>query len=235
MRLCQLVTAGVLPTPQKHAIVHPFLKKLTLDVDYLSSYRSISNSSFVSKTIERIVTARLLHRVDSHQLLPDRHSPIADAARRETAIAVMHNDLVAAADADHISALVLLDLSSAFDTVDHQMLLYVLQQRLGIEDVALHWFDSNLCERSQIFSVYGLSSSTWPVSGSVPQGSVLGPLQFIIYTEHEFNICNRYSLSHYLFADDKQTYTSAMPSAVNAIRDRLRGCTTDIVHRIVFS
>ncbi len=111
--LCHLcnasLSAGVLPTTQKHAIVRPILKKPTLDADDLSSYRPISNLSFISKTIERVVAARLLHHVDSHQLLPDRQSAYRRFHSTETAIAAVHNDLVVAADADHVSALVLLD------------------------------------------------------------------------------------------------------------------------------
>ena len=140
----------------------------------------------------------------------------------------MHNDLVVAADADHVSALVLLDLSSAFDTVDHQILLSVLQRRFGIDDAALRWFISYLCDRSQTFSVNGLCSSTWPVSCSVPQGSVLGPLEFIMYTEEVTKILDHYSLRHHLFADDKQAYTSDTPNAVDDIRDRLRCCVANI-------
>ena len=230
--LCHLcnasLSAGVLPTSQKHAIVRPILKKPTLDVDDLSSYRPISNLSFISKTVERVVAARLLHHVDSHQLLPDRQSAYRRFHSTETAIAVVHNDLVVAADADHISALVLLDLSSAFDTVDHQTLLSVLQRRFGIDGVVLRWFNSYLCERSQTFSVNGLSSSNRPVTCSVPQGSVLGPLEFIMYTEDVTRIFDRYSLRHHLFADDKQAYTSAAPSAVDDIRDRLHRCVADI-------
>ena len=90
--LCHLcnasLSAGVLLTHQKPAIVHPLLKKPTLDVDDLSSYRPISNLSIVSKTIERVVAARLLHHADSRKLLPDRQSAYRRFRSTETAIAV---------------------------------------------------------------------------------------------------------------------------------------------------
>jgi hypothetical protein len=116
--LCHLcnasMSAGVLPTSQKHGIVRPILKKPSLAADDLSSYRPIS----------------------SHQLLPDCQSAYRRFHSTETAIAVVHNDLISAADTDRVSALVLLDLSSAFDTVDHQILLTALQRRFGIDDAA---------------------------------------------------------------------------------------------------
>ena len=173
MRRCRLVFYRL--RRNTRSCVQSCKSRHSTPTDDLSSYRPISNLSFISKTIERVVAARLLHHVDSHQLLPDCQSAYRRFHSTETAIAVVHNDLVVAADADHVSALVLLDLSSAFDTVDHQILLSVLQRRFGIDDAALRWFNSYLCDRSQTFSVNGLYSSTWPVSCSVPQGSVLGP------------------------------------------------------------
>ena len=139
----------MLPASQKHALVRPLLKKSTLDPDDLCSYRPISNLTFVSKMVERVVAVRLLKHVDSYNLLPERQSAYRRFHSTETAIAVVHNDLVRAADADHVTALVLLDLSSAFDTVDHHILLSVLQQRFGVDGLVMDWFRSYLSDRQQ--------------------------------------------------------------------------------------
>ena len=173
-KLCNAsLSSGSLPSAQKHATVRPLLKKPTLDPDELSSYRPISNLTFVSKMVERVVAARFNKHVDNNHLLPEGQSAYRRFHSTETAIAAVHNDLVRAADNDHVTALVLLDLSSAFDTVDHQILLSVLQQGFGIDELALDWFRSYLSERSPTFISGGTSSAESAVNCSVPQGSVL--------------------------------------------------------------
>ena len=77
---------------------------------------------------------------------------------------------------NQVSILVLLDLSAAFDTVDHNILLSVLQYRFGVTDVALDWFRSYLGDRTQSFLYNGHQTESFPVNCSVPQGSVLGPV-----------------------------------------------------------
>ena len=139
--------------------------------------------TFKSKLVERVVAERFMKHVDNHSLLPARQSAYRHYHSTETAIAAVHNDLIRAADADPVTALVLLDLSSAFDTVDHDILLSVLEKRFGIDGVALRWFQSYLQDRSQTFVVNGNSSTTHRVDCSVPLGSCLGPVEFITYTE----------------------------------------------------
>jgi hypothetical protein len=95
----------------------------------------------------------------------------------------VHNDLAVADDADHISALGLLDLSIVFDTVDHHILLSLLQRRFGIEDVVLRWFISYLYVSDLGHSVYRPERPqfiNWHVSCGVRQGSVIGPLEFLM-------------------------------------------------------
>jgi len=220
--------AGVLPTSQKHALVRPLLKKSTLDPYDLCSYRPISNLTFVSKMVERVVAVRLLKHVDSYNLLPERQSAYRRFHSTETAIAVVHNDLVRAADADHVTALVLLDLSSAFDTVDHHILLSVLQQRFGVDGLVMDWFRSYLSDRQQTLVFGGKNSVTSQVNCSVPQGSVLGPLEFIAYTEDVIRIFERHNINHHLYADDKQIYADAPLSGINDVRNRLHVCTDDV-------
>jgi len=94
----------------------------------------------------------------------------------------IHNDLVRAVDNKEVTALVLLDLSSAFDTVDHSTLLTVLHRRFGVEESAMDWFTSYLSDRTQTFRLNDEMSSSIPLTCSVPQGSVLGPIVFISYT-----------------------------------------------------
>ena len=106
-----------------------------------------------------------------------------------------------AMDEDKISVLLLLDLSAAFDTIDHQILLSRLETVFGIRSTALQWFQSYLLGRNQCVVVNNSASSS-PVMFGVPQGSVLGPVLFVLYTTPLSDIIANPSVNHQLFADD---------------------------------
>ena len=170
---------GVLPPSQKHAIVRPRLKKPTLYPDYLNSCRLISNLNFLSNTIERVVTIRFNEHVEAYNLLPSRQ--FAYRAHHSTAVIDVHNRILRNMDrGGHASFLVLLDLSSAFDTVDHTIFLEV---RFGVTGIALKWYCSYIDGRTQTFQVGSQLSATFVVHCSVPRDSVLGALKFVAYTE----------------------------------------------------
>ena len=135
--MCNALSFGTLPDSQKHAIVRPLLKKPKLDPDDLNSYRPISNLTFTSKLVKCIVAARSLKHVDYYKLLPERQSAYRRFHSTETTIATVHNDLICAADVDRVTALVLLDLRSAFNAVDHDILSSVLERRFGVDGIAL--------------------------------------------------------------------------------------------------
>ena len=128
----------MVPTTQKHASVRTRTEKTTLDPDDLNSYRPISNLSFLSKTVERVVAARFDEHVETHNLLPSRQSAYRAHHSTETAVIDVHNRIVRNVDrGGHVSVLILLDLSSAFDTVDHAILLEVLAKHFGVAGIAL--------------------------------------------------------------------------------------------------
>ena len=95
----------------------------------------------------------------------------------------MYNDVVRAVDREQVVPIVLLDLSSAFDTVDHDCLLSVLQRRVSVNGDAMTWFRSYLADRTRTFVAGKDHYGPLSVNCSVPQGSVLGPIKFIAYTE----------------------------------------------------
>ena len=185
--LCAMCNAslvsGEFPSTQKLAIVAPRLKKPTLDADDVNSYRPISNLSFASKLVERVVASRYREHVERQKLFPARQSAYRRHHSTETAVVCVVNDIIRAIDKGKVSGLVLLDLSAAFDTVDHPTLLNVLHSRFGFDDIPLTWINSYISDRTQVFIVNGEKSEPSSVDCSVPQVSVLGPLEFISYTE----------------------------------------------------
>jgi len=222
-------SAGRLPQLQKQAIVTARLKKPTLDPDDLNSYRPISNLSFVSKFVERAVAGHLVQHCKEHHLLPAKQSAYRRFHSTETAVLVVYNDIVCAVDSGQLEQLVLLDLSSAFPTVDHDCLLTILRNRFTVEGQAMNWFQSYLSERTQMFTAADSHSNSIAVNCSVPQGSVLGPIQFISYMEDVTELFSRHSLNFCLFADDTQLYTCAAPCREAIARQKLSTCTDDQV------
>ena len=110
---------SVLPLNSKRAIVRPLLKKSSLDPNDPSSYRPISNLSFVSKIVEKVVDARITSHASKHNLLPVFQSAYRPFHSTETAIICVMNGMLKTMDQGHVGALILLDLSAALDTVNH--------------------------------------------------------------------------------------------------------------------
>jgi hypothetical protein len=108
----------------------------------LNSYRPISNLSFASKFVERSVAARFASHCDQNQLFPVRQSAFRRHHSTETAVLIVHNDIVRATDRGQLTAMMFLDLSSAFDTVDHAHLLSVLRRRFSVEGRHLTGFSA---------------------------------------------------------------------------------------------
>ena len=113
------------------------------------------------------------------------------------------------ADNNEITILCLLDLSAAFDTIDHTILLKRLKHELGINGVVLEWFSSYLSDRTQCVVVDGVRSGDKILKYGVPQGSVLGPVLFTMYMRPLSNIISRFDLLYHFYADDSQIYKSS--------------------------
>ena len=174
--------SGSYPQNFKHAIVLPLLKKENLDAAQLNNYRPISNLTFLSKLLERVVLERLQQYLDRGCGLPRYQSAYRKCHSTETALLKVVNDLLLAADRGEVSALCLVGLSAAFDTVDHELLLSRLQNRFGVVGTALNWFRSYLTNRSYAVMYGSNLSDVVQLVCSVPQGSMLGPLLFLLYT-----------------------------------------------------
>ena len=200
------VTSSHVPADFKHAIVKPLLKKPTLDKDILNNYRPVSNLPFISKLVERVVAKQLNIHIDEYAL----HDPFQSAYRRghstETALLRVKNDIAETLDKKCTTILVMLDLSAAFDSVVHELLMTRLEQSFGITDKALAWLISYISERNQKVVVGSAESGGSVVTRGVPQGSVLGPILYCIYTKPIGRIITRHGMNHHCYADDLQIY-----------------------------
>ena len=141
--------SGDCPAPLKKAVVLPLLKKKGLDPETLKNYRPVSNLSFISKIIEQVVAKRLRDNLSSNELWGKTQSAYRAFHSTETALLRVQNDIFSCMDKKKLMALVMLDLSAAFDTTDHNILLRRLESRFGIKGVALQWIKSYLSQRKQ--------------------------------------------------------------------------------------
>ena len=125
----------------KSALVTPLLKKQTLDHNDLKNYRPVSNSAFLVKILEKIVLDQLRSHLEIIQLSESLQSAYRAQHSTETALLKVMNDILTDCDSGNVSLLNLLDLSAAFDTIDHSILLR-LEITFGVSGTALEWFKS---------------------------------------------------------------------------------------------
>ena len=222
------LSTGKVPDELKTALVRPLLKKPNLDCENLTNFRPISNLPFLSKLLEKVVLRQLLSHLENNQLCNVFQSAYRAGHSTETALLRVVNDLLQSMDQNKISILLLLDLSAAFDTVDHKILLHRLQYSFGIESTVLNWFNSYLIDRKQFVSINNLSSSPTVLKHGVPQGSVLGPVLFVLYTTPLSQLIRNQSVNHQLFADDTQLHKSSSPNSLPTISNQLRSCISEI-------
>jgi hypothetical protein len=209
------LSSGTFPDQFKHSVIKPLLKKSNLDRESLSSYRPVSNLPFLSKLVERLVKAQLTEHLDSNSLFNSHQSAYMKHHSTETVLLSIHDHLVQAIGHQNITGLCLLDLSAAFDTIDHSILLERLSNWFGFQNTVLSWIASYLCSRTFSVSTNGNVSDAFPVSYGVPQGSVLGPLLFLLYTTPLSHLIRTCDINHHLFADDTQLYISFKPENFN--------------------
>ncbi len=171
---------GVFPSAFKQACITPLLKKPTLNPTLLGNYRPVSLLPFIAKTLERVVFNQVSAFLTQNNLLDSNQSGFRSGHSTETALLSVVEALRLARAASKSSLLILLDLSAAFDTVNHQILLSTLLKK-GISGTALQWFESYLSDRSFKVSWRGEVSKSQHLATGVPQGSVLGPLLFCLH------------------------------------------------------
>ena len=219
------------PTSMKSAVVTPLLKKATLDPEILKNYRPVSNLSFVSKVLERVVAQRLTSYMTDNNLHEYLQSAYKPGHSTETALVKVQNDILTSIDQHGIVILILLDLSAAFDTIDHDVLFSRMESTLGITGPALEWFRSYLGDCTLRVQIDDSFSASQEILWSVPQGSVLGPLLFLIYLLPLGILIRKHGLELHAYADDTQLYISIKPINQRVVDEgvaKLENCLTDI-------
>ena len=201
--LCNLsLQEGIFPQELKTANVLPLFK--SGDEFMFNNYRPVSMLCSLSKVFEKIMYTRLLSYLNDHKILFSYQFGFRKSHSTYMALMVLMDKLNKALDDGNMVIGVFLDFSKAFDTVDHDILLFKLSH-YGIRDNALLWFKSYLSNRNQFVTYDGVRSSLKTIKCGVPQGSILGPLLFLIYINDLCNVCGN-SLP-ILFADDSNIFT----------------------------
>ena len=174
------LTTGRFASKWKTSIIRPLLKKLGLKL-LLANYRPVSNLSFISKLVEKCALKQFIQHCDDQNLIPDYQSAYRSGYCTETALVKIRNDILCSFEKQHASTLIVMDLSAAFNTVDHQILLDVLENRFGITGTALSWFRTYLEPRFCKVCVNKSYSKLQDLTFSIPQGSCAGPVLYLIY------------------------------------------------------
>ncbi len=224
------LTTGQIPDALKVAIIKPHLKKPNLDSDELKNFRPVSNLHFISKVLEKLVAQRLEEHMSLHNLHDHFQSAYRTSHSTETALMKLNNDILSTLDTGRCMLLASLDLSAAFDTVDHAILVRRLKHLFCIDDTALLWFQSYLHNRSTRVNINNSLSETFNVTCGVPQGSVLGARMYTMYTQPLTNIISKHDILYHCYADDTQVYLQCdnNTQSIDAAKVRLQLCIANI-------
>ena len=201
-----------------------------------NNYRPVSNLPFVGKLIEHVVADQVTSHITQHNLMETNQSAYHSYLSTKTTLLKVKADIIRAMDNQKMICLVLLDLSAAFDTVNHDILIARLQDRFGIGGIALEWFRSYLRGRSQCVAIGDLDidavlSDTKPLSQGVPQGSLFRPIVFTLYTPPLGDICRAHNILFQLYTDDQQVYLSFKPThkgVQSQCMSKLQKCIEDV-------
>lgn len=225
----QSLTQSTVPSAFKRAIVRPLIKKPGLDKECLKNYRPVSNLRFVSKVLERVVSDRLESHISANGLHDTHQSAYRRYHSTETALLKVQTDILDALDKGSAVVLIMTDLSAAFDTLDHSILLERFRHTFGIRGGALEWIRSYLSERSQQVVIGESSSSECELEYGVPQGSVLGPKMYCMYTRPVGDIARRHNMQHHGYADDAQAYdVLVLPAQWAVMSERIVACVNEL-------
>ena len=202
---------GTVPKELKHAVIRPLLKKAGLELN-LKNYRPVSNLPYLGKALEAAAIMQFNEHLKINNLTDDRQSAYKKYHSTETLLTKVQNDIMRSLDKGEVVLLVLLDLSAAFDTIDHEILIDRLNKMYGIDGTALKWFKSYLQQRTQSVIINGKESNCKDLKFGVPQGSKLGPVLFNAYIAPLSKVAEKNGVIDQKYADDEQLILSFKPT-----------------------
>ena len=191
------ITTGIVPLKLKVAKVVPIYKKN--DVHHISNYRPISVLPFFSKILEKVVYSRINDYLHKHNIINPCQYGFQKNVSTEMALIDLHDTVISSLNKKLHTIGIFIDLSKAFDSIDHNILIQKLSM-YGIRGIPLLWFKDYLSGRVQYVSFKETLSDPLPISCGIPQGSILGPLLYILYV-NDFCYCSN-AFKFILFADD---------------------------------
>ena len=193
----------------------------------MKNYCPVSGLSFISELVERVVAKQLVDHIYEHGL--DNSYQSAYKSGHSKALLPIKNDIHLSLSQDEATVLVLLDLSAAFDTIDHSTFLSCLQDWFGVGGSSLKWFSSYLTEHYQSVKIGSTLSDLQKLLFGVPQGSVLGPLLFSLFTSPLSTLIGKHKgVNFHLYADDIQSYVHLSHMNASAAFDKLNRCLQDV-------
>ena len=194
----------------------------------MNNYRPVSNLCFIAKILEKLVLSQVSSYLNCHNIYNTFQSAYRPGHSNETALLKVVNDLFLSPGKGNISVLALLDFSSAFDAINHPILVHRLHTDFGFADTVLQWFSSYLTDRTHYVSLSNNCSAFAPVHSGVPQGLVLGPILFTMYIKPLSAIIDSRSIIHHSFADDLQLQMSAPPDGMSELLHSMQSCISDV-------
>ena len=219
---------GTFPDKFKRALVRPTFKSSALDNNHKGNFRPLSNLCFYSKVLEKCVFKQLVDHLDANGLLGNCQSAYRQFHSCETALTLVSNDILNSLDSGLPTFIVMLDLSAAFDTVDHSILIERLKTNFHIKGTALQWFKSYLNNRSFNVKIRCSLSNGVITFHGVPQGSILGPILFLLYISEIEKIAKLYGLELHMFADDMQIYIAFKRNTILSSISNIEHCLRHI-------